>query len=105
MCCVAGSDDSVRGARVRHPRGRRDRHAAGARAARQAQVPAYHHQQLRRGNYTTFTYTTSSTVTGVKFRVSPSIVVFKIINVICFSFAQCNEKFYNNTIFNNYTFS
>lgn len=46
---ITGSDNSVRGTRVRHPRGRRDRHATGARPARQTQVPAHHHQQFRGG--------------------------------------------------------
>lgn len=41
---TSGSDNSVRGSRVRHPRGRRDRHATGTRPARQAQVPTHHHQ-------------------------------------------------------------
>lgn len=52
MCNFLGSNDSVCGARVRHPGGRRDRDAAGAGPAGQTQVPAHHYQQFRRGEYT-----------------------------------------------------
>lgn len=41
---LLGSNYSVRRARVRHPGGRPDCDAAGARPARQTQIPAYHHQ-------------------------------------------------------------
>lgn len=44
-----GTDDRVRGTRLRHPGGRRDRHAASARLQSAPQVSAPHHQQLCRG--------------------------------------------------------